>query len=70
MNKPHLAPASTAIFASVKRSAMHMFSIVSPQNSRALYVAPSAPIIPIKCSIKSLEQIPSLNLPLTTILNV
>ena len=38
-----------------------ILSIVSPQNSKALYVAPSAPIIPIKCRINSFAQIPFLN---------
>ena len=70
MKSPAFAPASTAIFARVNLSDIGMFSIVSPQNSSALYVAPSAPIIPIRWSIKSFEQIPFLNLPLTSILNV
>ena len=50
---PLLPPASIAILQRVIRSSTESIDIPSPSNSIALYVAPSTPISPMICRIRS-----------------
>ena len=68
--RPHLAPASTAMLLSVKRPGMGRASMPGPPNSSALYVAPSAPRVPISVSMMSLASTPSRSAPETAMRNV
>ena len=51
---PFLPPASMAMLHIVKRSSMDSASMASPANSIAWYRAPSTPIRPMVCRIRSL----------------
>ncbi len=53
---PFFAPASIAILHTVNLSSMERFFTPSPANSIDLYKAPSTPIRPIICSIRSLPD--------------
>ena len=50
---PFLAPISTVMLHNVILPAMLMLRMVEPVNSVALYVAPSAPTLPIMDRIRS-----------------
>ena len=51
---PFFAPISIAILHMVALPSTPMFSMMSPQNSAVLYVAPAIPISPIMFKIMSL----------------
>ena len=60
---PLLPPASMAMLHMVKRSSMDRFSMASPVNSMAWYRAPSTPIRPMVCSMRSLPVTQRWSLP-------
>ena len=65
---PFLAPISIAILHMVALPSTPMFSIVSPQNSAVLYVAPAIPTSPIMFNMMSLGAMYGLSLPSISIL--
>ncbi len=52
-----MAPVSTAMLAMVKRSSMGRRAVTSPENSRALYLAPWTPIKERSARMRSLPPI-------------
>ena len=65
---PFLAPASIAMFATVKRSSIVRWRMPEPVNSRDWYRAPSTPTRPMRCRIRSLPETHFAGLPVTTTL--
>jgi hypothetical protein len=61
--RPALAPTSIAMFEIVMRASTESASMTGPQNSMALYVAPSAPIRPARYSTRSLLNTPGCSAP-------
>ena len=65
---PFLAPISIAMLHMVALPSTPIFSIVSPQNSAVLYVAPAIPIVPIMFRMMSFGAMYSFSSPVMFIL--
>ncbi len=67
---PALAPASITMLEIVIRASMESCSTAEPRNSSAWYKAPSTPIMPMRCKMRSLPVTPGVIWPVSSTLIV